>query len=294
MKIEAVEIVKHLSPEQFKAEFYRKKPVVIKNLSKKWPARDKWTWEYLIEAVGPKEVGLYGNERNSENMPVHSPHQKSTFPEYINGIVKEDWKMRLFLFNILEHAPEMLKDFSWPHDYFDGVLEKYPMLFAGGKGSVTHVHFDMDLSDVMQTQFIGKKRVLLFPFEQQHNIYRRPFEVMSLVDFTGYYEASFSEKLERFPALKNAEGVEAIIEHGDTLYMPSKWWHHMEYLETGIGLSLRSWQNNLKGKLNGLYHIFLMRHIDGAMKKNAPELWFNYKMKKIKKKESELLRSTVQ
>ena len=81
--------------------------------------------------------------------------------------------------NDLKHAPELLNDFEWPDAYFDEVLRKYPMLFTGAKGCVTHLHFDMDLSDVMQTQFIGKKRVLLFPYEEQYHIYRRPFEVMS-------------------------------------------------------------------------------------------------------------------
>ena len=289
MNISPVDILDELSPEEFRAKYFRQKPVVIRNLSKNWAANKKWTWEYLKKAVGSKSVDLYSNERNSEDKPVHSPHGISTFPEYIDGIVENDWQMRLFLFNILEHAPEMLNDFAWPHDYFDDVLEKYPMLFAGGKGSVTHLHFDMDLSDVMQTQFLGKKRVLLFPYEEQFHIYRRPFEVMSLVDFTGYYRADFEEKLDRYPALKEARGLDVQIEHGDTLYMPSKWWHHMEYLESGIGLSLRSWQNDFKGKINGLYHILLMRHIDGTLKRSAPDLWYNYKLKRIKKKEKELL-----
>jgi hypothetical protein len=40
------------------------------------------------------------------------------------------------------------------------------MLFVGGRGSITHMHFDIDLSHIFHTQFGGKKRVLLFPFEE--------------------------------------------------------------------------------------------------------------------------------
>jgi hypothetical protein len=57
------------------------------------------------------------------------------------------------------------------------------MLFTGGATSITHMHFDIDLSHILHTQFAGRKRVLLFPFEEQHKLYRKPFEVLSLADF---------------------------------------------------------------------------------------------------------------
>jgi ribosomal protein L16 Arg81 hydroxylase len=291
MNLKQVDIRDSITPDQFKKEYYGKKPLVLKNLSANWAARRRWDWEFLKTAVGPVEVGVFSNDKNKENKPVHTPHTFTTFDKYIDSITLDDQKFRLFLFNILDYAPSLIKDFEWPTQFFNGVVRRYPMLFAGAKGSVTHLHFDMDLSDVMQTQFLGKKRVLLFPFEEQYHIYRRPFEVMSLVDFTEYYTAEFQEKIERYPALKNAKGYEVILEHGDTLYMPSKFWHHMEYIESGIGLSLRSWQPTLSGKLNGLYHIMVMRKIDSFLKLTAPESWYNYKLKRIRKKELEVLSS---
>lgn len=293
MNLKEVDIVRDLSPEQFKMEYFRQKPVVLRGLSSSWNATQNWTWERLKKAVGPIQVGVYSNEKNPEDKPVHAPHAYMQFDEYIDSVVNGTGQWRLFLFSILEHAPELLEDFEWPDKYFDEVLRRYPMLFTGAKGCVTHLHFDMDLSDVMQTQFIGKKRVLLFPYEEQHRIYRRPFEVMSLVDFKGYYNAQFEEKLDRFPALKQAKGYDITLEHGDTLYMPSKFWHHMEYLEAGMGLSLRSWQTEWKGKLSGLYHIILMRKLDGFMKKNAPDMWYKYKLNRIKKKEASVLSASM-
>ena len=107
------------------------------------------------------------------------------------------------------------------------------MLFVGGASSITHMHFDIDLSNILHTQFIGRKRVLLFPFAEQHKLYRKPFEVLSHVNFSNYYSNDSKIDYALFPALKKARGYEVILEHGDTLYMPAGYWHHMEYLESG-------------------------------------------------------------
>lgn len=291
MNLQPVPIREFISQEEFRADYFGKKPIVLRNLSLHWPARTLWTWEYLKEKVGNKTVDVFSNEKNAEDRPVNTPHAQMKFFDYIDGLKNGDGHWRLFLFDILKNCPDLLNDFSWPTEYFGKMLTRYPMLFTGYKGSVTHLHYDMDLSDVVQTQFLGRKRVLLFPYEEQYKLYRRPFEVMSLVDFSGYYTEQFQEKIKDYPALAQARGYEVILEHGDTLYMPSKFWHHMEYLEPGIGLSLRSWQQSLSGKVNGLYHIMLMRNVDALMKKTMPNKWYEYKLGQIRKHELEVLQS---
>ena len=128
---------------------------------------------------------------------------------------------RIFLFNIFDHAPQLINDFTWPEHLMKGFVKKYPMLFTGGATSVTHMHFDIDLSHILHTQFGGRKRVLMFPFREQHKLYRKPFEVLSLADFSHYYEKNGSPDYERFPALKLAKGFDFILELGDTLFMPA-------------------------------------------------------------------------
>ena len=83
--------------------------------------------------------------------------------------------------------------------------------------------------------------------------------------------------LEKFPALTLAKGYEVILEHGDTLFMPAGYWHHMEYLDSGFAVSLRAMQSSINGKLKGAWYLFGMRGIDTLMKKTAPEWWYNIK-----------------
>lgn len=282
MQLTHPSIVDRISPEVFREEFYvRKKPVILKNFVQDWPALDQWNWDYFIQRVGPKKVGVYNNIRSDSRTPVNTADDYIRFDDYIHLVKKGPVELRIFLFNLLEHAPELIQDIQWPDAYLPGLLKKFPMLFIGGAGSVTHMHFDMDLSHILHTQFGGKKRVLLFPYEEKNKLYRRPFEVLSSADFSGYYKQSGNPDYSRYPAIQLASGYDFILEPGDTLFMPAGYWHHMEYLESGFALSLRCLQTELSGKIQGVWNLFGMRSLDTLFKKTIPDTWYHWKMKKI-------------
>jgi hypothetical protein len=282
MQLRPLTVVDSISPDEFKAEFYdRNMPVVIRNLSHDWPAFTKWNWNYFKELVGDKRVPLYNNVKSDAYTPVNKADDYKTFGEYIDMISRGPAGWRIFLFNIFDHAPQLINDFTWPEHLMKGFVKKYPMLFTGGATSITHLHFDIDLSHILHTQFGGRKKVLLFPFREQYKLYRKPFEVLSLADFSNYYMQDGGPDYEKFPALKLAQGVEATLEHGDTLFMPAGWWHHMEYLDSGFAMSLRALQPSLTGKMKAAWNIFGMRGIDTVMKKTAPVWWYERKKKKV-------------
>jgi len=283
MHLSPVDVVDSISPEDFRKHYYTPmKPLIIKDLAKVWPAYNKWNWDYFKQLVGDKKVGLYNNVKSDAYTPVNAADDYKTFGEYIDMISAGPAGWRIFLFNIFEHAPQLVKDFSWPDHLMKGFVKKYPMLFVGGASSITHMHFDIDLSHILHTQFCGRKRVLLFPYQEQHKLYRKPFEVLSMADFSNYYDGEKSKlNFNDFPAVQKARGYEVILEHGDTLFMPGGFWHHMEYLESGFAMSLRALQPALTDKLHGVWNLFGMRTIDTVMKKTLPVPWYNYKKKKI-------------
>ena len=285
MQLRSVDVVYNINPLQFKTEYFdANKPVVLRNLSKKWPAYTKWTWDYLKQVAGDKRIPIYNNVKSDSYTPINKADGYSSFGDYIDMISKGPAEWRIFFFNIFSHAPQLKNDFVWPDEYVKGFLKNMPSMFAGGKGSITHMHFDIDLPNLMHTQFIGKKRVLLFPNEEKNKLYRKPFEVLSLADFSNYYDSEKSKvDTEKFPALKFTRGYDVILEHGDTLFMPSGFWHHMEYLESGFAMSLRAWNKTLGGKINGGWNLIGMRNIDSLMKKTIPHKWYDWKEKKIYK-----------
>ena len=279
MQLSPVDVVASISPEDFKTRYYHPmKPVVIRDLAKTWPAYNKWNWDHFKQLVGKQRVALYNNVKSDAYTPINTADDYKTFGEYIDMISQGPAGWRIFLFNIFEHAPQLVQDFTWPDHLMKGFVKKYPMLFVGGASSITHMHFDIDLSHILHTQFAGRKRVLLFPYEEQHKLYRKPFEVLSLADFSNYHDPEKSKlDFEKFPAVRHARGYEVILEHGDTLFMPGGFWHHMEYLDSGYAMILRALQPSLAGKLHGVWNLFGMRTIDTLMKKSAPHPWYRYK-----------------
>jgi hypothetical protein len=282
MQLKPVEKLSSIAPNKFMQEYYLPmKPLVITDLAKQWPAYNKWNWDYFKNVVGNTEVGVYNNIKSDAYTPINTADDYMKFGDYLDMVKKGPVGLRIFLFNIFQHAPQIVSDFSWPEDLMRGFVKRYPMLFVGGAGSVTHMHFDIDLSHILHTQFVGRKRVLLFPYEEQHNLYRKPYEVLSFANFENYYDSANTKlDIAQFPAVEKANGFEVILEHGETLFMPAGYWHHMEYIDSGFAMSLRALQSSMGGKLKGLWNLFGMRNIDTLMKKTFPEWWYNSKKEK--------------
>src|SRR3981081_2513373 len=169
MQLKPIAIYEDIEPAVFQKEYYELQiPVVIRNLSRKWPAYSRWNWDYFKQLVGNKRVGIYNNVKSDAYTPINTADDYKTFGQYIDMISDGPAGWRIFLFNIFDHAPQLTSDFIWPEHLMKGFVKKYPMLFTGGATSITHMHFDIDLSHILHTQFIGRKRVLLFPFKEQH------------------------------------------------------------------------------------------------------------------------------
>ncbi|CAL1517614.1 cupin-like domain-containing protein [Chitinophaga sp. MM2321] len=291
MIIKNIDRVEDITPEEFRKNYYQpRKPVIISaaGLSKNWPAYDKWNWDYFKSIVGDKQVGVYNNERAGANTLVNGADDYIAFGDYIDMIRQGPVKLRIFLFNIFQHAPQLAQDIVWPDELSSGFLKKYPMLFVGGAGSVAHMHYDIDLSHIFHTQFLGRKRVLLLENNQSPFIYRMPFTVESAATFVNWHEYLDTE---HFPALNHARGYTAILEHGDMMFMPAGYWHHMEYLDGGFAMSLRAMDPTLTGKLNGLYHLVGLRGMNNLMIKVAPEWWYHYKRKLARKRAEKALQN---
>ncbi len=253
----------------FYKEYYQsQKPVVMRGLWKKYPAYTKWSMDFFKQAMGTIEVGLYGNRKEDLSKTLQEPNAKMRFDAYLNLIEKEETDLRLFLFPVFKHKPELLKDFDYP-DIVKGYI-KIPFLFFGPAKSVVRMHQDIDMCNVFLTQFHGRKRVWLFSPDQSELLYRLPFNVHSTVDVDHPDYATY-------PALEYVKGLSTVLEHGDTLFIPSGYWHHIEYLDGGFGLSVRTLPISWADKFVGVWNLTIQRFTDNLMRKLNSEKWFDYK-----------------
>ncbi|MBV8327130.1 cupin-like domain-containing protein [Chryseobacterium sp.] len=273
--LKPIDVVEDISKEEFYEKYLKpRRPVVIKNMAKKWPAYQKWTMDYMKEVVGDVEVPLYDSSKADPSAPINSSAAKMKFADYIDLIEKEPTDLRIFLFDPIKYAPKLLEDYISPKELMGGFLDKYPNMFFGGKGSVTFLHFDIDMAHIFHTHFNGRKHILLFDYKWRERLYQIPYATYALEDYD-IENPDFT----KFPALDGVEGIECFLEHGDTLFMPTGWWHWMKYLDGSFSISLRAWDKSWAVKAHSLWNLTVQRKFDDIMKSNFKKQYMDWKEK---------------
>lgn len=275
INLKPIDIVDDISQEEFYEKYLKpRRPVVIKNMAKKWPAYQKWTMEYMKDVVGDVEVPLYDSSKADPSAPINSSAAKMKFRDYIDLIQREPTDLRIFLFDPIKFAPNLLEDYISPKELMGGFLDKYPNMFFGGKGSETFLHFDIDMAHIFHTHFNGRKHILLFDYKWRERLYQIPYATYALED----YDIE-NPDFNKFPALDGVEGIECFLEHGDTLFMPTGWWHWMKYLDGSFSISLRAWDKSWAVKAHSLWNLTVQRKFDDIMKSNFKKEYMDWKEK---------------
>jgi hypothetical protein len=260
--LRAIDTVDTIDAVDFKNNYLdKRRPLVIKGLTKDWAARDKWTPEYLKQVVGNKVVPLYDNSKADPSKPINSAASQMPFDEYIDLIKSQPTELRIFFFNIFKQAPQLLDDIVLPKDLMGGFLESMPAMFFGGSNSVTFLHYDIDLPHIFHTHFSGRKHIILFENKWKRRLYCIPNATYALED----YDVA-NPDISKFPALDGVQGIEVFLEHGDTLFMPTGYWHWMKYVDGGYSLSLRAWDASPVRKAASIYNLAVKGGVDSMLK----------------------------
>ena len=268
--------VEKISASEFRKSYLEpERPVVIKDMATTWPAFRKWTPEYFAKEYGSLQVKVYDESFVRAGTTYMSSLRKIPFREYLDLMLNSSMDLRLFAFNIFWQAPELKMDLLWS-ELTKGFSKTFIFMFFGCKGSATPLHYDPDLQHLLHTVLYGKKRVVLFSNEESKNLYKHPFNSRSYVDLDN---PDFS----KFPRLKYAKGYEAILSPGETLFMPSGYWHYLVYEEAGYAICTRSAELPLARKLRGYFNLLVGFPIDKIMNKLFPETWFRWKEERARR-----------
>ncbi len=268
--------VKTISKKDFIENYYKtQKPVLIEDLTKDWPAYEKWNLDYIQSLAGDQIVPLYNNEPTKGRQNSVAPAKKMKLYDYINILKTQPTDLRMFFFNVLQKMPELTKDFSYP-DIGLKFFKKLPVMFFGGKGSKVLAHYDMDLADLLHVHFHGNKHVTLFPPNQAKHLYKVPFTVHNLetIDMD-------RPDFENYPALKLAEGISVEMKHGDALYMPSGFWHYITYDDGGFSMTLRAFPRKPLKLAELFKNLVFMRTFENLMRRTVGQKWVDYKEEKM-------------
>ncbi|KAJ7965736.1 F-box protein family [Quillaja saponaria] len=233
-----VERKKDLSLEAFCNEYDGKKPVLLSGLADTWPARHIWTTEHLLENYGDTAFRISQSRSRKISMK---------FKDYVSYINLQRDEDPLYIFDdkFGEVTPNLLKDYTVPHlfkeDYFD-ILDKdqrppYRWLIIGPERSGASWHVDPALTSAWNTLLCGRKRWALYPPGKV------PLGVTVHVneedgDVNIETPSSLQWWLDFYPLLADEDKpIECTQLPGETIYVPSGWWHCVLNLETTIAVT---------------------------------------------------------
>lgn len=193
------------------------KPVILTGLTADWPAQSLWTLDFFRTRYGHLALNL--------NM---------TMAQYIDYVenTRDESPDYLASWDFLPEAPELTAHFSlpayWKDDWMaelsDELRPRLLWLFIGPARSGFRMHVDIGHTAAWNAQLVGSKRWLLFPQEQLDNLY------------DGQVNA-FAPDLQLHPKFRKAKGYQCTLQAGETLFVPSTWWHQTLIVETSIALS---------------------------------------------------------
>ncbi|MFP9112342.1 cupin-like domain-containing protein [Flavobacterium sp. RHBU_3] len=272
LQLTEIERVKTISKEDFYNNYVKKqKPLVIEQLTKEWPAYEKWKLQYIKNLAGDKTVPLYDDRPVSHKDGFNEAHAKMKMADYIDLLNSKPTNYRIFLYNLMKEVPALKDDFRWPNMGLK-LVKQLPMLFFGGENSKVFIHYDIDFSNILHFHFNGVKRCILFEPNQTPFLYKVPHALISRedIDFD-------NPDFDKWPALKQAHGLVCELKHGEMLYMPEGYWHYMKYITPGFSMSLRAFPRKPLNLVKAAYNVTVMRYFDSLMRRIKGQAWIDYK-----------------
>ena len=220
-----------------KAEFFRmyvkqSKPVVIRGLVDNWAAFEKWNWDYFSQTFGHVEVGTFRlkNGECDTNIVAGSILREVPIDECMHSIAEGRLNDGIAVAAPVDSFPELLQnDFQAPVYCADGKFLR-SRLFMGPKGTITSLH--QDLPENLYVMVKGSKRITLFP--PNSKVY--PNSRLSKLPNHSKIDPEYPN-YELFPKLESVQPFCVDLEAGETLFIPSFWWHHLRNIEPSIAVN---------------------------------------------------------
>jgi len=260
MELKAIDRIS-ATEEAFRPYYEQQIPSVFTDFTAQWKMRD-WDYDFLEQVAGNDLVKVYSNAyKNGQALDVQTKEDlEIPFRDFLVYLREnKPSEYRLFLFDIFKEHPELIEHIEQPSV---GVhFLNYRFCFFGGPESATRMHYDIDYSNVFLSQFLGRKDILLFDRSQGENLYQIPLTTHSLIDFSRLEE--YQE--EDYPNLQQLKGYKLSLYPGETLFMPSGYWHYIAYPESSFSVALRSMSSKWIDVLHGANNVFVNRNIQRAI-----------------------------
>ncbi|XP_050306221.1 HSPB1-associated protein 1 [Anthonomus grandis grandis] len=214
-----------------------KKPLLIKNLVQ--CELTSWTLEQWTDLLKNDNLQFRcGTNAHTKEPQWESLCQIRTgkFQDFLNETKsnENDWWYfdYKYLCEWFTNKEAFKEKINWSSLGFPEITANESTIWIGSKGAHTPCHVDTYGCNMVM-QLYGRKMWLLFSPEQNLKQTRIPFEESSIYSQLNF----FSPDIENFKDITNCHKL--ILNPGDILIVPHKWWHYVENLEMAI--SINAW-----------------------------------------------------
>uniref|UniRef100_A0A7N0V8L9 JmjC domain-containing protein n=1 Tax=Kalanchoe fedtschenkoi TaxID=63787 RepID=A0A7N0V8L9_KALFE len=209
-------------------------PVIISDSMAHWPARKKWgDMEYLKRVAGERTVPV---EVGKNYLCSDWKQELITFSEFLRRIQSfdgtSDDPTYLAQHPLFDQISDLRKDILIPDYCFAGGGELRSLnAWFGPAGTVTPLHHDPHHN--ILAQVVGRKYVRLYPASISEELY--PYSETMLHNSSKVDLDNIDET--QFPKVQELEFLDCILEEGDMLYIPPRWWHYVRALTVSYSVS---------------------------------------------------------
>ncbi|KAH0465901.1 hypothetical protein IEQ34_006004 [Dendrobium chrysotoxum] len=206
--------------------FLRSYPVIISNYIDHWPARTKWKdVDYLRSIAGDRTVPV---EVGKNYLSSDWKQELITFSQFLDRIQTNTSSANLTYLAqhpLFDQIKELRNDIMIPDYCYAGGGELQSLnAWFGPPGTVTPLHYDPHHN--IFAQVVGRKYVRLYPESASQDLY--PHTESMLKNSSQVDLDNFDAK--DFPRTADLDFIDCILEEGELLYIPPKWWHYLIYL----------------------------------------------------------------
>ncbi|KAG0748180.1 hypothetical protein G6F57_008904 [Rhizopus arrhizus] len=221
----------------------RPTPFVLRpGLIDHWPACERWkSVDYLLKTASdrviPVEIGRAYTDAGWRQ-------EMMRFADFIDRYILQESEEVAYLaqHDLFYQIPRLASDMILPdychiepnlNDlYTHRPQEVIKNAWFGPRGTVSPLHHDPYHN--LLVQVVGSKYLRLYDPDQTDRLY--PCEGM--MNNTSQVNIEHEIDPDQFPKFKEANYVECILNEGEILYIPPKWWHFVKSLETSFNVSL--------------------------------------------------------
>jgi Cupin-like domain len=227
-----------LSRDEFEREYLRPlRPVILTDAISHWGALGRWSTQFFKEQYGDLQVEVDGEAMALGDLidRVEASTDDNPAP-YLRNQALAEWPPELSadVFPMPDCTqPNWLESRAFPKGQALASVEVY----IGGQGAQFPIlHYDGLHTHAFLMQLQGEKEYIVFSPEQTKFMY--PHD--GILANKSRIDDLLNPDLAEFPLFDQAEGFRFPLHPGETLFVPSGWWHTARIVSPSVTVSTNS------------------------------------------------------